>query len=52
MKMNELVFFKYFYSDYLRQKTRYPQFMRKAPIIREFEKICFQNELKSELKSY
>ena len=45
-------FLKYFYSDYLRQKTRYTQFMRKAPIFREFEKICFQNELKSELKSY
>ena len=47
-----IVFLKYFYNDHLRQKTQYTQFMRKAPIIREFEKICVQNELKFQLKSH
>ena len=52
MEIKWIVFLKYFYNDHLRQKTQYTQFMRKAPIIREFEKICVQNELKFQLKSH
>ena len=52
MEIKWIVFLKYFYNDHLRQKTQYTQFMRKAPIIREFEKTCVQNELKFQLKSH
>ena len=45
-------FSKYYYNDHLRQKTQCIQVIRKALLIREFEKICIQNEVKFELKSH
>ena len=44
-------FTKYYYNDHLRQKTQRIQVMRRALLIREFEKICIENEVKLELKS-
>ena len=52
VRVNVLAFLSFFLSFFLFFFFGCIQVMRRALLIREFEKICIENEVKLELKSH